>query len=432
MILIIGAGITGLTTAACLEGEVLIVERDSEVGGYCRTTKRNGFVWDRSGHFFHFRNPAVRDFFKRSIPAERFASVEKKTSIYYEKYGHIDFPFQKNIHQLPKQQYIECLTDLYMAEKQKDSYSTFKEFVYSTMGNAIAEMFLIPYNQKLYACDLDELDHAAMGRFFPAAAFEDILLNARLIDNSSYNASFSYPLGGAEEFVNVLYDHANKNAEIRLNTTVQHIDLRKKIARLSDGSQIAYDHCINTAPLDAFCSMAGIDTGDVELTANKVAVFNLGFDRKNDHDKHWVYFPGREVFYRVGSYHNILSSDRASLYVEIGLSRSENVNEQELLRRVLVDLENVGIIDADFKLLDKEFVVMDPAYVHITAASSAYKTQLQDDLLKVNAYTAGRYGNWTYCSIEDNMLEAREIAMEVAGRDSAPSQNIVFADIFKA
>ena len=25
-------------------------------------------------------------------------------------------------------------------------------------------------------------------------------------------------------------------------------------------------------------------------------------------------------------------------------------------------------------------------------------------------YTAGRYGSWTYCSIEDNMVEARALA----------------------
>ena len=52
-ILIIGAGITGLSLASFLETDnYLIVDKDSEVGGYCKTTIRNGFVWDYSGHFF--------------------------------------------------------------------------------------------------------------------------------------------------------------------------------------------------------------------------------------------------------------------------------------------------------------------------------------------------------------------------------------------
>ena len=60
-ILIIGAGITGLSLASFLEtNNYLIVDKDSEVGGYCKTTIRNGFVWDYSGHFFHFNNQEIK------------------------------------------------------------------------------------------------------------------------------------------------------------------------------------------------------------------------------------------------------------------------------------------------------------------------------------------------------------------------------------
>lgn len=55
MDLIIGAGITGLSYAMFKgDNDYIIIEKESEIGGYCRTTKRNGFVWDFSGHFFHF------------------------------------------------------------------------------------------------------------------------------------------------------------------------------------------------------------------------------------------------------------------------------------------------------------------------------------------------------------------------------------------
>ena len=51
--LIIGAGISGLTFAS-ESSDYLIVERENEIGGYCRTVRRGGFVWDYAGHFFHF------------------------------------------------------------------------------------------------------------------------------------------------------------------------------------------------------------------------------------------------------------------------------------------------------------------------------------------------------------------------------------------
>ena len=53
MDLIIGSGVTGLSYAAfCGHTDYLILEKEDKVGGYCKTTCRNGYVWDYSGHFF--------------------------------------------------------------------------------------------------------------------------------------------------------------------------------------------------------------------------------------------------------------------------------------------------------------------------------------------------------------------------------------------
>ena len=62
--LIIGGGITGLSVASFLgkDKDYLVAEGSNEVGGYCKTTKRNGFVWDYSGHFFHFRNKDIKEY----------------------------------------------------------------------------------------------------------------------------------------------------------------------------------------------------------------------------------------------------------------------------------------------------------------------------------------------------------------------------------
>ena len=48
--LIIGAGISGLTFANYADGDYLIIEKEKEVGGYCRTIKKKDYVWDYAGH----------------------------------------------------------------------------------------------------------------------------------------------------------------------------------------------------------------------------------------------------------------------------------------------------------------------------------------------------------------------------------------------
>ena len=172
-ILIIGAGITGLSLASFLDtNDYLIVEKDSEVGGYCKTTIRNGFVWDYSGHFFHFNNQEIKDYVLENIECD-VVTVNKKSHIYY-KDRYIDFPFQNNIDQLPTDEFVECLHDLRNAENGE--VNTFTDFVKNTLGESICDKFIIPYNQKLYACDLNNLDYDAMGRFFPKPTnFDDLL-----------------------------------------------------------------------------------------------------------------------------------------------------------------------------------------------------------------------------------------------------------------
>ena len=53
---------------------------------------------------------------------------------------------------------------------------------------------------------------------------------------------------------------------------------------------------------------------------------------------------------------------------------------------------------------------MDPGYVHINTEHERAIRALKDELRSLGAYTIGRYGGWTYCSMEDCMLEAEALA----------------------
>jgi hypothetical protein len=75
---------------------------------------------------------------------------------------------------------------------------------------------------------------------------------------------------------------------------------------------------------------------------------------------------------------------------------------------VLADLKRTGVI-TDHRLVAEHSVVMDPAYVHITKQSIAEHSRLAADLRARGVYPVGRYGGWTYCSIEDNIVEARAL-----------------------
>jgi protoporphyrinogen oxidase len=418
--LIVGAGVSGLSFANWLRGEaarrgrpepdLLVIEADDEPGGFCKTVAQDGFVWDYSGHFFHFRDPSIERWLRDRMPGEDIRTVVKRSLIRFQGRD-IDFPFQKNIHQLPRAAFIDCLVDLYFRGNGADPRS-FKEMLYRRFGKSIAEHFLIPYNEKLYACDLDRLDADAMGRFFPHADIGDIIRNMREPDNASYNARFTYPRGGAIRYVHALLRDLPLDA-IACGERLERVELADKIAHTSRRA-IRYRRLVSSVPLNRLVAAAGLEHDPTVFSCNQVLVFNLGFDRKGVRDVHWMYFPDRaRRFYRVGWYDNIMGTERMSLYVEIGAPAGARFDLEAERTRVLEDLTREGIVDGH-RLVSWHSVVLDPAYVHITRASMAEKVRLTEILAVGSVYSVGRYGGWTYCSIEDNMVETRALAQRLA------------------
>lgn len=414
-LLVIGAGISGLATVAFgRERDYVVLERDQAIGGYCKTVKQDGFTWDYSGHFFHFKRPEIEAWLRERMPGQRILTVNKKSFIAY-KGKMVDFPFQKNIHQLPQDEFIDCLHDLYFARTPQPGVSplpeaNFKEMLYARFGRSIAEKFLIPYNEKLYATDLAALDKDAMGRFFPHADVADIVRNMKTPDNATYNATFTYPEGGAIEYVNALATAVDP-ARIALGEGLVSIDLAGRVAKTTK-REIHYERLVTSAPFDAVARSAGLEHDASAFSWNKVLVFNLGFDGKGPKNVHWVYYPDRaRSFYRVGFYDNIFETDRMSLYVELGYPKDAVITDADVARAretVLEGLRAEGVISTQ-KLVASHSVVMDPAYVHITRKSMAEHARLKGILSEHGVHPIGRYGGWTYCSIEDNIIEARAL-----------------------
>ena len=411
MDIIIGAGMSGLSYAAfCGHDDYLIIEQSDRIGGYCKTTERNGFVWDYSGHFFHFKDKGIEQFVAQGIPAEDILTIRKNTQIRY-KDRLVDYPFQMNIHQLPQEEFVDCLYDLFV-NPIKD-YINFQEMLYAKFGKSIADKFLIPYNSKLYACDLNTLDKDAMGRFFPYAEKEQIVRNFKASNNDTYNATFVYPKHGAIQYVDSLASHVNRDA-IRLNTSIVAIRPKEHLVVLNSGEKIHYDRLISTVPFPKLMELTG-DVNQPSLSWNQVLVFNIGFDKQGlDTKNHWIYFPEEKYcFYRVGFYSNILGSDKCSLYVELGFDKRTKVQPEEWYERVLHDLREAQIITADMNVVDYETIIMNPAYVHVSAEGTQYVAAQKEQFTQNDIYSIGRYGSWTYCSIEDNIKEAKALAAKL-------------------
>ncbi len=406
--LIVGGGISALSIVRGLKGSsYLLVEKDDSLGGLCRTHYHNDYVWDYAGHFFHFNNAELKQFFEARIRESDMVKCVKNTKIFY-KGQYVDFPFQKNIHQLPKDEFIDCLYDLYFKSESND-YSDFEGMLYAKFGRSITNKFLKPYNEKLYACSLKTLDVNAMGRFFPYANFDDVMKNMRFQDSTSYNSTFDYPKKGAQYFINILKDAVNYN-NVFLNCKVLEIEVANHCATISNGEKVFYKHLINTIPFNQFIKLCGIEDKDNLLSYNQVLVFNIGFNKALEvKETHWIYYPDPQfIFYRVGFYNNILSEEKGSIYVEIGFDDKKEITQSiinDCYTKTLSDLKKCNVV-SDQEVVAYESLLINPGYVHITEKGDRWIKETMKELGENNVYSIGRYGAWTYCSMEDCMLQA--------------------------
>ena len=77
----------------------------------------------------------------------------------------IPYPFQNNIHRLDTEERLLAWKGLEQASNLRSSATprNFQEWIYSTFGEGIAEIFLLPYNLKVWGYPLDSISIGWMG-----------------------------------------------------------------------------------------------------------------------------------------------------------------------------------------------------------------------------------------------------------------------------
>ena len=114
--LILGGGPAGLTMGAMLlergETSFLVVEKEDEAGGLCRSVTVDGSPFDiGGGHFLDVRRPKVDEFLFRYLPREEWKEFERDSRIAMGD-CYISHPLEANIWQLPLDEQVSYLASI--------------------------------------------------------------------------------------------------------------------------------------------------------------------------------------------------------------------------------------------------------------------------------------------------------------------------------
>ncbi len=420
--LVAGGGISGLAAAQCLQAhdrDYLLLERCPTVGGLTRTTHVEDFCFDYTGHFLHLRRyPSPAQIPYAKLNDEDWETVERKS--YFLAGGRlVTAPIQYHLGELPDGLRAECETS-YDARPKADGDATgFRDFIVSGFGQAVADRFLIPQNEKTMATPLSRLSIGAVKRFFPPP--DEARIRAGFANTgerfAEYNTTFWYPKRSGIDVLTRGFAHGLRS--VAANQDISHIDLDDRVVTTSSGLRVEWEKMFPSIPLKTLCKL----TNDPELTnaaANlshsSTISFNFGVrgilpDALKD--AHWIYVPDRDIpFYRFGCYSNISSAmsshGTSALYVEVGVP-GEKIDGVDIVGKtqkdVVAALEMLGWIKSEDIICAVTHVIR-CAYVHHTPERDGLVEEILSRLNAVGIHPIGRYGLWDYVGMEDSINSA--------------------------
>ena len=315
----------------------------------------------------------------------------------------------------------------------------FEEFIYKVWGRGIAKHFAIPYNRKLWAVPLTEMETSWLGGRVPLPNLEEMIEGALSPSPKPMgpNARFGYPLrGGFQALMDGFLPHIKDR--LRLNTGVVRVSPMAHTVTTTDGKTIAYDYLISTMPLPLLIRSMGneaprhIQEAAQALRYISVRCVNIGVGRENITDKHWIYYPEDTVFHRIFVQGNASPYNNAPggfcFTCEITYSPEYKplpCDGDDLIRLCIEDAIRVGFIRRDDPIWAANQVDMPHAYVVYDHARARNVKIIREWLAEHDIILAGRYSEWEYYNSDHAFVAGKRAVEKIeemrSQRRSAPT-----------
>ncbi len=490
--LIIGAGPTGLSAAYHLGDDAVIVEQNDRVGGWCRSVEDRGFTFDYAGHIMFSKDPYVHEMYKTLLGKN--VHWQDREAWVYSKQVYTRYPFQGALYGLPPEVIRECIMGAIEArygsasEAGSDSLTqtaplqtktpgeggdhgldtgdvkdlevqdccadgtvdlensenggacpapvageprNFEEFIYKVWGRGIAKHFAIPYNRKIWAVDLKEMETSWLGGRVPLPDLEEIIDGALSPSPKPMgpNARFGYPLrGGFQALMDGFLPFVGDR--VLLNTAVTGVSASRHTVTLSDGRELEYDHLISTMPLPVLVRLLGDEAPEriresaAGLRHTSVRCVNIGVGREKLTEKHWIYYPEDTVFHRIFVQGNASPHCNApggfGLTCEItyGPNKPLPCDGEDLVKLCIEDCIRVGFFNREDEIWATNQVDMPYAYVIYDHGRTARVEEIRAWLTQHDIVLSGRYSEWEYYNSDHAFIAGKQAAEAVRERQN--------------
>ncbi|KAH8596838.1 hypothetical protein B0O99DRAFT_618751 [Bisporella sp. PMI_857] len=444
-VLVIGAGPTGLGAAKRLNQidgpSWLIVDSNEIPGGLASTdVTPEGFLYDVGGHVIFSHYKYFDDCIDEALPKEDDWYTHQRISYVRCKQLWVPYPFQNNISMLPKEEQTKCIDGMIDAAldarvavtKPKD----FDEWIVRMMGTGIADLFMRPYNYKVWAVPTTKMQCAWLGERVAAPDVKNVVKNVILnktAGNWGPNATFRFPArdGTGGIWIAVANTLPKEKKLFGKQGEVSKVDADAHTVTLASGKTIGYKKLITTMAVDQLVEQMEdkeLISLSKDLFYSSTHVIGVGIRGElpgRIGDKCWLYFPENDCpFYRATIFSNYSPYNQPdksvklatqyladgskpkssepkegpywSIMLEVSESSLKPVDHENLLKESIQGLINTEMIKPDDEIVSTYHRRFDHGYPTPSLEREGVLKDLLPKLQEKDIYSRGRFGSWRY------------------------------------
>ncbi len=419
-ILIIGAGPTGIGAAYRLKElgyeNFIVLESNSNPGGLSSSFQDdNGFTWDIGGHVQFSHYSYFDKAMEIALGKDGWFEHQRESWIWMCD-RMIPYPLQYNIRFLPNDLLKKAISGLLKLNRNNISIpSNFKEWIDLTLGEGLRDIFMDPYNFKVWAYHTDKLSSSWVGERVAVIDIERVIYN--IIDEKNDiswgpNNIFRFPMRGGTGAIWASLANFISPKHFIYNSTITSIDSTKNLI-YTKNDIYSYDHLLSTIPIDNLCNIVLPKYDDIiryskQLLRSKSHIVGIGLKGTIPDKllkKCWIYFPENNCpFYRVTvfsnySKYNVPYPDSGifwSLMAETSESSEKPVISSEIVDATIQGFLNTGLILSKDQVVSRWYYSAQHGYPTPSVDRDYLLNRINDYLNEMNISSRGRFGSWKY------------------------------------
>jgi protoporphyrinogen oxidase len=420
-----------------------IYEAKDRVGGNSVTIRHGDFLFDSGPHLLQTKDIEIineisallrGDFHKIILPIQTYSDGK-----------YVDFPFSPlNL--------LRTMGLLFLVKtgieitrqrfSKKDTPRDFEEFALHAYGRSMAERFMLNYSEKLWGrLSLSPKIAGQQLRGLNVTTFLIELFRGRTAKVRHLGGTIYYPHGGfgvISEKLTEICGAKNIRIESRI-TSIFHEEHRIRTIELNNRTLETTDEVVSTLPVNVLVQMMRPKPPEEILTIAESLRFRalvlvvVFVRRQSVTESSSIHFPDpRLPFTRVHEpkkrCNHMAPDGQSSLVAEIPCQENDevwNLQDKELITRVLCGLQEVKLVTAD-EIIDGIVVRLDNAYPVLKVNYEEKIQQIRTYLENFsNLKITGRTGSFAYLSLHHIMKYAKKTIEEYALDKDHDSENFV-------